>query len=88
MDDAKNIAGGDSFERGWYDFPCKVNLNEGENTIKVTMTGGWKHTFYSFGLQTAGKTVDAPKTVTFNYDASLVDVKVFKDKTWEVEESA
>lgn len=85
MIDEMNIYGASSYSRGWYNFPCKLDLSEGENVIRITMTGGWKHTFFNFGLVTpSNTTLEAPTSqgfeVTFEKGDHVKSVTVYKNK--------
>ena len=37
--------------RGWYQFPCKLNLTAGKHNLNIAMAGGYLHTFYSFSFE-------------------------------------
>ena len=37
--------------RGWYQFPCKLNLTAGKHNLNIAMAGGYRHTFYSFSFE-------------------------------------
>ncbi len=37
--------------RGWYQFPCKLNLTAGKHNLNIAMAGGYLHTFYQFSFE-------------------------------------
>ena len=37
--------------RGWYQFPCKLNLSKGKHNLNIAMAGGYFHTFYNFSFE-------------------------------------
>ena len=38
-------------QRGWYQFPCKLNLSAGKHNLNIAMAGGYLHTFYNFSFE-------------------------------------
>ncbi|MCQ2776511.1 MAG: hypothetical protein MJ217_02160 [Bacilli bacterium] len=51
--DRANYEGTPSRGEDWYDFPGKFALNQGVNTIRISMAGGWLHGFVNFGVRAA-----------------------------------
>ena len=37
--------------RGWYQFPCKLDLTAGKHNLNIAMAGGYRHTFYQFSFE-------------------------------------
>ena len=37
--------------RGWYQFPCKLNLTAGKHNLNIAMSGGYRHIFYQFSFE-------------------------------------
>ena len=37
--------------KGWYQFPCKLNLTAGKHNLNIAMAGGYRHVFYQFAFE-------------------------------------
>jgi hypothetical protein len=37
--------------RGWYQFPCRLNLTKGKHNLNIAMAGGYRHVFYQFSFE-------------------------------------
>lgn len=37
--------------RGWYQFPCRLNLTRGKHNLNIAMAGGYRHVFYQFAFE-------------------------------------
>lgn len=94
MDASKNVSANDARNRGWYNFPCTVDLKKGENTIRLVQAGGWEATFYSFGVVSASAVTNVIPaasegfTVAVAGDEHVTGIKVFEDKLCTIEDTA
>lgn len=94
LDASKNIAANDATQRGWYNFPCTVDLKAGINTIRLIKAGGWDATYYKFGIISAGAVEnvvpDASEgyTVSFTPDSHVTSYTVYEDKACTVVDEA
>lgn len=94
LDASKNIAATDATSRGWYNFPCTVDLKAGVNTIKIVQAGGWEPTFYNFGVITpAGIEAVTPDAsegyiVALIGDTHVKSITVYEDKKCTIQDTS
>lgn len=92
LDASKNIAAGDATQRGWYNFPCTVDLKAGVNTIRLIKAGGWDATYYQFGVISASgveNVIPDPSEgyeVKFTKDEHVKSITVYEDKACTIED--
>ena len=94
MDPSKNIAANAATQKGWYDFPCTVDLKKGENIIKFVHAGGWEPVFYNFGVTSADAIANPiPATaegfeVGITGDEHVTSITFFEDKAATILDTA
>ncbi|MCQ2087397.1 MAG: hypothetical protein MJZ37_04920 [Bacilli bacterium] len=94
MDASKNIAGDAVNGRGWYNFPCTVDLKAGINTIKIVEAGGWEPTFYNFAVTSASAVEDVVPAASEGYtvqvsgDEHVTSIKFYEDERFTIEDTA
>lgn len=92
LDASKNIAANEATQRGWYNFPCTVDLKAGVNTIRLIKAGGWDATYYNFGVISAEgienviPDVSQGYEVKFEKDEHVKSITVYEDKACTVED--